>query len=125
MPFSVLYIEDDMQQIEIVRMFLAREQVGFIAARDGVSGLAAVREHHPSLVFIDINLPMMNGLEVAATLREDPEFASLPLVALTSTMKFTHQTVNIGELFDAYLSKPVMRADIVKCVHSFMAQTSP
>ena len=89
MPFSVLYIEDDMQQIEIVRMFLAREQVGFIAARDGVSGLAAVREHHPSLVFIDINLPMMNGLEVAATLREDPEFASLPLVALTSTMKFT------------------------------------
>lgn len=122
---KILYIEDDPQQIEIIRLFLSRENVEVITARDGMSGLRAVREQQPALVFIDINLPAMTGIEVAETLRADPDFASLPLVALTSTMKYSHNTADITTLFDTYLSKPVMRADIVKCIQTLIGQVSP
>lgn len=122
---KVLYIEDDPQQVEIIRMFLARENVDVVTARDGISGLQAVQQEEPALVLIDINLPAMTGLEVAEHVRADPHLCHIPLIALTSTMKFIHQTSDIERLFDAYLSKPIMRADVVNCVRSLIGQINP
>jgi CheY-like chemotaxis protein len=122
---KVLYIEDDPQQVEIIRMFLARENVDVVTARDGISGLQAVRQEMPALVLIDINLPAMTGLEVAERLRADSELCNIPLIALTSTMKFSHQTTDIARLFDAYLSKPIMRTDVVDCVRNLIGQINP
>ncbi len=125
MPPKILYIEDDPQQTEIIRLFLARENLEVLTARDGSSGLATIQAECPALVFIDINLPVMTGIEVAEVLRADPEFAHIPLVALTSTMKFSHQTPDINKLFDDYLSKPVMRKDVLHCVRMLIGQTNP
>jgi two-component system cell cycle response regulator DivK len=122
---KVLYIEDDPQQVEIIRMFLARENVEVVNARDGVSGWQAVQQEQPALVLIDINLPAMTGLEVAELIRANPDLCHIPLIALTSTLKISHQTADISRLFDAYLSKPIMRADVVNCVRSLIGQANP
>jgi CheY-like chemotaxis protein len=124
MMSSILYIEDDIQQIELVQMFLTRESFQVLSAQNGGSGLALAREILPSLVLVDINLPVMSGIEVAQHLRAYPETAHIPLIALTSSMKLGALQPYVGTLFDSYLSKPVLRQDLIAVIRQYTGEIS-
>ena len=104
----ILCIDDELE----FRSFLAETLSAWghetIEAGDGVEGLAAILEHHPSIVICDRLMPRMNGFELLQKLRTDhPEAAKIPFVFLTvlSDVRDKYDAAEIRPT--AYLSKPV------------------
>jgi len=99
----VLIIEDDVVVSSIYRRKYELSGLDVEVALDGVVGLAKVAEFHPDIVQLDLQLPKMNGIDVIKELRSKPEFASLPILVLSSFYK--HDMV-----------KEAWKAGATKCV---------
>jgi signal transduction histidine kinase/CheY-like chemotaxis protein len=83
----ILIVDDDREFVQLVKRMLAASGQSFQVrhAYNGARGLAALREERPDVLLLDLMMPEMDGFEVLATMREDPELASLPVVLLTAT----------------------------------------
>jgi DNA-binding NtrC family response regulator len=104
-PLSVLVIDDDDLTIEFVRAALENRPVVVEGAADGASGLVAIRRQRPGLVFLDLKLPGMNGIELLEQIRvHDPEAHVLIMTGHYSTESAV-KAIQAGA--DDYLNKPV------------------
>jgi CheY-like chemotaxis protein len=75
-------------------------------ARDGVEALDVIARERPSAVLLDIEMPRMDGYELMATLRSDPQYRNLPLIVLTSRAAAKHQQRATQLGANAYIVKP-------------------
>lgn len=80
----VLFVEDDPEFAEMYRMSLEVQGYAVAVASDGQSGLEMIRAGRPDLVFLDMRMPGMTGLDVLRELRADPATADIPAVVLTN-----------------------------------------
>lgn len=83
-PITVLLIEDDADTLEMYRLRLERDGYDVRTATDGEEGLARAVELRPDIVFLDIRLPKLDGLEVLGRLRENESTAQIPVVVLSN-----------------------------------------
>jgi len=113
---TVLYIEDNYHNRRIVRKILQSRGYTIVEAEDGAKGLAMVRELKPPLVLLDIGLPEMDGLEVVAHIRADPELQHTPVIALTASAMRGDRERFLAAGCDDYLSKPVQVMDLINKV---------
>jgi signal transduction histidine kinase/CheY-like chemotaxis protein len=81
---TVVAIDDDPLALQLFRSTLEPEGWTVYCAASGPNGLTLVREHHPSVILLDLLMPDMDGFEVVEALHADPETASVPVVVLTS-----------------------------------------
>lgn len=81
---KVLLIDDDPVVTGIYSILFARAGYEVAIATDGEAGLAAVYEHRPQAVLLDLSMPKMNGLQWLTKVREDPRFKKLPVVVFTA-----------------------------------------
>jgi len=79
----VLVIDDDATVQDLLRRSLNRDGFRVETAPDGVSGLARARELHPDIITLDVMMPGMDGWEVLAALKEDPETADIPVIVVS------------------------------------------
>jgi len=91
---TVLVVEDSPTQAESIRVTLAEKGLQVVCAFDGPSGLQKAREMHPDLIVMDVNMPGMNGFQVAQELKSNPKYADIPIVMLTS--RDTPESVMLG-----------------------------
>ena len=82
---SVVLVDDAADVRMLLQVLLELEGFSVTATADGPAGLAAVREVHPDVVLLDVQLPGMDGTEVLRRLRADPASAQLPVVLLTGS----------------------------------------
>jgi signal transduction histidine kinase len=80
---TVVVIDDDPLDLELVEAVLAPEGYTVVRAASGEDGVRLVRHEHPLVVLLDLRMPDMDGFEVAERLRADPETASVPIIVLT------------------------------------------
>jgi PAS domain S-box-containing protein len=103
----VLYIEDNLANAKLVERILhAYEGYRFLPAREGRLGLDLIRDTHPSVVLLDLNLPDIDGEEVLTELRGDPETADLPVIVLSADATPGRIKRVLARGATAYLSKP-------------------
>ncbi len=81
---TVLYVEDDPMVAEMYRLKLELDGYRVVMARDGVEGLRLAEECSPDLIFLDIRLPAMDGLQVLERLRESERVRHVPVVILSN-----------------------------------------
>ena len=81
---NVLLIEDDPAIAEMYRLRLTADGYAVGVAADGVDGLRRARTELPDLIYLDLRLPELDGLQVLEQLRASPETASIPVVILTN-----------------------------------------
>lgn len=103
---EILIIEDNLDAAESLGEVLALEGYQVALAHDGAEGVAKARELWPDAILCDIGLPGIDGYEVARTLRSDPAFASVLLVALTGYAQPEDQQKAREAGFNAHVSKP-------------------
>lgn len=79
----------------------------------GPEALSGIEANPPDLVLLDISLPVMDGTEVLARLREMPAFTTLPVIALTAHAMAGDRERYLGMGFDAYVTKPIVDENIL------------
>jgi len=80
----VLIVDDSKTVRDAVAAALSLAGFTISEARDGLSGLALARQLMPSIIILDVNMPLMNGLEVLEELKRHPETSAIPVVLLTT-----------------------------------------
>ena len=81
---TILIVEDDKFLRELISRKLSGEGFDALEAVDGEEGIKKIKEEKPDLVLLDLILPGIDGFEVLARLREDPEISSIPVIILSN-----------------------------------------
>lgn len=105
---TVLVVDDSTTMRSMVQSFLSQEEYHVQVAKSGQEGLARIQEHCPDILLLDFIMPGMNGYEVYTRLREQPQYADLPIVIMSGSKvevfnKFAESKVEQKFVF---LSKP-------------------
>lgn len=84
MAYKILVVEDDKFLRELITQKLAREGYDVKEAVDGEEGVVKVKEEKPDVILLDLILPGIDGFEVLAKIKEDPEVENIPVVILSN-----------------------------------------
>jgi len=115
----ILYVEDDMNNMNLVRKMLRVMGHDLLEAVDGRSGLAVAEREHPDLIFMDVNLPDIAGWEVTERLKRHPALKGIPIVALTADGSEAVQRRCLDAGCDAFMVKPISRTTLLKVIQQF------
>lgn len=116
-PTTILHIEDDPANRLLVRKLLAAEGMQVVDAETGLEGVRRALELKPDLVLIDLNIPDLDGYEVALRLRSDPATASTPLVAITAE---GDRDTSLAVGCDGFIQKPIQARKFADEVRSYL-----
>jgi two-component system alkaline phosphatase synthesis response regulator PhoP len=121
MPQLILVIEDEPRIARLAQDYL--EQAGFrtLAAVDGSQGLAIARREKPDLVVLDLNLPGMDGLDVARALRRD---GGSPIIMLTARSEEADRLIGLELGADDYVTKPFSPRELVLRVRAVLRRAA-
>jgi CheY-like chemotaxis protein len=103
----VLVIEDNEQNLYLMRFLLEKNGFTVIEATDGEKGVEKAKETKPDLVLLDIQLPKMDGYAVARELRKNGKLASTAIVAVTSYAMVGDRERVLAAGADGYIEKPI------------------
>ena len=103
---AILAVEDDKDIRELVRSCLVREGYLFAGAASGEEALAVVEARTPDLIILDIMLPGLDGLAVCRRLKENPKYASIPIIMLTAKGDEPDIVAGLDMGADDYVTKP-------------------
>ncbi len=117
MSKKILVVDDEKKIVNVVRGYL--EQAGFnvAVAYDGQQALNAFRHEKPNLVLLDLNLPGLDGLDVARSLRKE---SSVPIIMLTARVEETDCLIGLELAADDYIVKPFSPREVVARVRAVL-----
>jgi len=104
---NILAIEDNEQNMYLLRFLLERRGHCLVEAHDGPAGIAAIQAERPDLILLDIQLPQMDGYAVARLLRGNPALDAVPIIAVTSYAMHSDREKALAAGCDAYIEKPI------------------
>ena len=103
----ILYIEDDLPSILLVKKILEFSGYRFMNESSGLSGIKTAEEIKPDLILLDIDLPDIDGYQVARRLKTAEKTMAIPIVALTSSAMKGDREKAIAAGCDGYIRKPI------------------
>jgi DNA-binding response OmpR family regulator len=103
---TVLIADDEAHVVELVRVTLEDERVRVVDACDGITALRLATELEPELIFLDVNLPDLSGLEVCRRLRREPGLVGVRIVMLTAAAQRDDVARGLEAGASEYLTKP-------------------
>lgn len=117
---TILIIEDEPELVKVLRSYL--DQTGFtvLSAGRGDTGLALYDQKRPDLVILDLNLPGMDGLDVAREIRRK---ANTPIIMLTARVEETDQLIGLELGADDYIPKPFSPRVVVARVRALLRRS--
>ena len=120
---NVLYIEDNPDNMTLVRRVLEAAGYTLYQGATGLEGLAVAEKEDIDLVLLDINLPDIDGYEVARRLRHDtkPKLAHIPIIAITANALKGDAENALAAGCDVYMSKPINIHELRARVEGFMS----
>jgi CheY-like chemotaxis protein len=107
MKNTVLVIEDNEQNLYLVRFLLEKHGFSVQEARDGRLGVTLASELQPDLILLDIQLPMLDGYAVAEEIRRDPALRDTPIIAVTSYAMVGDREKALASGATDYIEKPI------------------
>jgi two-component system, cell cycle response regulator DivK len=120
----ILLIEDNEQNRYLVTYLMQSRGFEVTHAVDGPSGLAMAEQFDPSIILLDIQLPGMDGYEVARRLRAKPELASVAIVAVTSYAMPGDRERCLAAGCSGYIEKPIDPQTFAAQVEAFLERAS-
>jgi len=103
----ILVVDDNDMNRQLLSDVLTRRGYTVFQAKNGAEGVAMAIEHTPNLILMDIQMPVMNGLDAGKALRNDPRTKDMRLLALTSYSVLEEKDDFFQTGFDGYLDKPL------------------
>lgn len=103
----ILYVEDNDDNIYVLKNRLTRAGYTLLVARDGAAGVAMAAAERPDLILMDLSLPVMDGWEATRQIKSAPETRDIPVIALTSHAMVGEREKALAAGCDDFDTKPV------------------
>jgi DNA-binding response OmpR family regulator len=120
----ILVVDDDAKIVRLVRTYLERDGFSVVTAGDGPAALAAIEEHQPALVVLDLMLPELDGRAVIRAVRRDEEAGQTPILVLSARGTTIDRIAGLEDGADDYLPKPFSPAELVVRVKAILRRAS-
>jgi len=113
----VLYVEDEPEMIDLVRLILSRKGFNVIGAHGGIEGLSMIQQQNPDLVLLDLMMPDMDGWEVYQHIKSGENTRHIPVIVITAKAQSIDKVLGLKiARVDDYISKPFSPSDLVASV---------
>jgi CheY-like chemotaxis protein len=124
MGHRILVVEDNPQNRLLVKVVLEFHGYEIIEAEDGQVGIEMAKKYKPDLIFMDLQMPVMDGFTAGKIIRGDPDTKNIKMIAVTSFAMLGDKERVMEAGFDHYISKPintrelpVLIKEILKCIN--------
>jgi len=113
-PLTVMVVDDSITVRKVTTRLLERNNMQVITAKDGVDAVAVLQEQIPDIFLLDIEMPRMDGYELATHIRNDEKLKAIPIIMITSRTgdKHRQRAMDIG--VNQYMGKPFQESDLLQ-----------
>jgi chemosensory pili system protein ChpA (sensor histidine kinase/response regulator) len=118
---SVMVVDDSITVRKVTSRLLERHNMQVLTAKDGVDAVTLLQEHHPDVMLLDIEMPRMDGYELARHMRSTPELSDIPIIMITSRTGDKHRNRAIELGVKRYLGKPYQEAELLENIYTVLA----
>ncbi|WPN58452.1 Hpt domain-containing protein [Pseudomonas sp. P9_31] len=115
-PLLVLVVDDSVTVRKVTSRLLERHGMNVLTAKDGVDAMLQLEEHMPDLMLLDIEMPRMDGFEVATQVRADERLRHLPIIMITSRTGQKHRDRAMAIGVNDYLGKPYQESVLLDSI---------
>jgi chemosensory pili system protein ChpA (sensor histidine kinase/response regulator) len=117
----VLVVDDSITVRRVTQRLLERNGMRVLTARDGMDALALLQDNKPDIMLLDIEMPRMDGYEVAAQVRGDAKHHAMPIIMITSRVGEKHRARAIELGVNDYLGKPYLESQLLEAISPLVA----
>ncbi len=117
---TVLVVDDNQQNLELLQAYLEDVDCQAIPARDGLEALEIIAKEPPDLILLDVMMPKMSGFEVCKRIKNDPKTSDIPVIMVTALNEFGDIEQAIDSGTDDFLSKPVNKLELLTRIKTML-----
>ena len=117
---TVMVVDDSVTVRKVTGRFLEREGFRVITAKDGVDAMRVLQDNTPDVMLLDIEMPRMDGFEVARLVRSTQRLKNLPIIMITSRTGEKHRDRALAMGVDHYLGKPYQEDVLMAAVRDML-----
>ena len=115
-----LVVDDSITVRRVTQRLLERNGMRVMTAKDGLDAVGVLQDHVPDVILLDIEMPRMDGYEVASHVRNDPRLKDVPIVMITSRVGEKHRARAIELGVNDYLGKPYQEAQLLQALEPLL-----
>ncbi len=116
----ILLVEDNEANILTFTAYLNAYEYRIMVAKNGLEGVDMAKTHQPDIILMDVQMPVMNGIQATRLIRADPKLATVPIIALTARAMQGDQELCLEAGANQYLSKPVELEQLAIMIRQFL-----
>ena len=118
----IMVVDDSITVRKVTSRLLERNDYNVLTAKDGVDALSQLQEHQPDLMLLDVEMPRMDGFELATNMRNDAELKDIPIIMITSRTASKHRQRAMDIGVNAYMGKPYNEIDLLKNIENLVSK---
>ncbi len=119
---QVMVVDDSITVRKVTERLLKRHNMEVITAKDGVDAVATLQDEHPDVMLLDVEMPRMDGYELARHMRSSGELADIPIIMITSRTGQKHRDIAMSLGVKRYLGKPYQEGDLLENIYAVLAE---
>jgi chemosensory pili system protein ChpA (sensor histidine kinase/response regulator) len=121
---SVMVVDDSITVRKVTSRLLERHNMQVFTAKDGVDAVTQLQEQRPDVMLLDIEMPRMDGYELARHMRSTPELSDIPIIMITSRSGEKHRDRAFELGVKRYLGKPYQEGDLLENIYTVLAESA-
>ncbi|MHB1240474.1 MAG: hybrid sensor histidine kinase/response regulator, partial [Gammaproteobacteria bacterium] len=118
----VMVVDDSITVRKVTTRLLERNDMDVLTAKDGVDAVALLQEHIPDVMLLDIEMPRMDGFELATHMRNDERLKEVPIIMITSRTGEKHRDHAMKIGVNRYLGKPFQETELLENIHALLSE---
>jgi len=122
---TIMVVDDSITVRRVTERLLKRHGYEVMMAKDGVDALAELQDQHPDVMLLDIEMPRMDGYELATHMRNDEALKKVPIIMITSRTGDKHRNRAFEIGVDRYLGKPYQETELMENIRSLIGDFDP
>jgi len=122
---TVMVVDDSITVRKVTTRLLERNNMQVLTAKDGVDAVAMLQDHLPDIMLLDVEMPRMDGYELARHMRSTERLKDVPIIMITSRTGEKHRKVAMELGVKRYLGKPYQEQELLSNIEALLAEKTP